>query len=185
MQMQYRYLSHDIFFLMGFFPFLQTENSKVEEKQKAQEQEITKFKEENDKNILEIAALKQELEIAKTIHDRRSLEMETEAKGAKAGLQMRLKELECLLADSNNKVKELEASSESKCQRWNMKENTYQSFMDFQFGAMRVYIGFYLYYFCILLFNIIHFTNLFKYSGIKVNFPLHQARNFKNTGELF
>ena len=145
MQMQYRYLSHDIFFLMGFFPFLQTENSKVEEKQKAQEQEITKFKEENDKNILEIAALKQELEIAKTIHDRRSLEMETEVKGAKEGLQMRLKELEGLLADSNNKLKELEASSESKCQRWNMTENIYQSFMDSQFGAMQVYIGFCLY----------------------------------------
>ncbi|XWS50729.1 hypothetical protein CRYUN_Cryun12cG0112300 [Craigia yunnanensis] len=116
---------------------IKTENSKVEEKQKVEEQEITKLKKENDKNILEIAALKQELEIAKTIHERRSLEMETEAKGAKAGLQMRLKELECLLADSNNKVKEPEASSESKCQRWNMKENIYQSFMDLQFGAMR------------------------------------------------
>ncbi|XVF12314.1 hypothetical protein REPUB_Repub08aG0105400 [Reevesia pubescens] len=114
-----------------------TENYKVEEKQKVDEQEMIKLVKENDKNILEIAALKQELEIAKTMHEQRCLEMETETKGAKAGLQMRLKELECLLADSNNKVKELEASSESKCLRWNMKENIYQRFMDFQFGAMR------------------------------------------------
>ncbi|XWS60966.1 hypothetical protein CRYUN_Cryun07bG0084300 [Craigia yunnanensis] len=113
-----------------------TENSKVEEKQK-EGQEIIKLARETDKKILEIAALKQELEIAKTMHERRCLEMETETKGANTGLQMRLKELEYLLADSKNKVKELEASSESKCQRWNMKENIYQSFMDFQFGAMQ------------------------------------------------
>ncbi|XP_022754873.1 kinesin-like protein KIN-14K [Durio zibethinus] len=117
----------------------QTENSKVEEKKKLEEKkkEITKMMKENDKNILEIAALKRELEIAKTIHEHRSLEMETEAKGAKEGLQTRLKELQCLLADSNYKVKELEESSESKCQKWSMKENIYQSFMDFQLGAMR------------------------------------------------
>ncbi|XVF53918.1 hypothetical protein PTKIN_Ptkin05aG0138400 [Pterospermum kingtungense] len=128
-----------------------SENSKVEEKQRVEEQEITKLRKENEKNILEIAALKQELEIAKTITEQRSLEIKTEAKGANAGLPMRLKELECLLADSNNKVKELEclladsnnkvkelkASSESKCLSWNKKENIYQSFMDFQFGAMQ------------------------------------------------
>ncbi|XVF50579.1 hypothetical protein PTKIN_Ptkin04bG0112900 [Pterospermum kingtungense] len=127
------------------------ENSKVEEKQKIEEQEMMKLVKENDKNILEIAALKQELEMAKTKHEWRCLEMEMETKDVKAGLQMRLKELEChlaesnnkvkelecLLAESNNKLKELEASSESKWQRWNMKEHIYQSFMDFRFGAMR------------------------------------------------
>ncbi|XVE64055.1 hypothetical protein DITRI_Ditri07aG0070400 [Diplodiscus trichospermus] len=114
-----------------------SKNSKVEKNNKVQDQELQKLMKENDKNILEIAALKQELEIAKTIHEQHSLEMETKAKGAEAGLQMRLKELECLLADSKNKVKELEEISESKCQSWIMKENLYQCFMDFQFGAIR------------------------------------------------
>ncbi|XVF09608.1 hypothetical protein REPUB_Repub07fG0108500 [Reevesia pubescens] len=116
---------------------IKTENSKEEEKQKVEEQEIIKLVKENDKNNLEIAALKQEIEIAKTMHEQRCLAMETENNDAKTVVQMRLKELECLLGDSNKKVKELEASSQSKSQRWNMKENIYQSFMDFQFGAMQ------------------------------------------------
>ncbi|XP_017972201.1 PREDICTED: kinesin-4 isoform X1 [Theobroma cacao] len=116
---------------------IKTENSKVQEKRKVEEQEIKQLMKENDKHNLEISALKQELEIAKKMHEQHCFEVEAGVKGAKAGLQMRIKELECLLADSNNRVKELEVISESKCQRWNMKENIYQSFMDFQFGAMK------------------------------------------------
>ncbi|XP_021292325.1 kinesin-like protein KIN-14K isoform X4 [Herrania umbratica] len=115
----------------------QTENSKVQEKRKVEEQEIKQLMKENDKHNLEISALKQELEIAKKMHEQHCFEVEAGVTGAKAGLQIRIKELECLLADSNNKVKELEVISESKCQRWNVKENIYQSFMDFQFGAMK------------------------------------------------
>ncbi|WRX18471.1 Calponin homology domain - like 8 [Theobroma cacao] len=116
---------------------IKTENSKVQEKRKVEEQEIKQLMKENDKHNLEISALKQELEIAKKMHEQHCFEVEAGVKGAKAGLQMRIKELECLLADSNNRVKELEVISESKCQRWNMKENIYQSFMDFQFGTMK------------------------------------------------
>ncbi|PPD95034.1 hypothetical protein GOBAR_DD07984 [Gossypium barbadense] len=65
------------------------------------------------------------------------LEMQKETEGVKAGLQARLNELESLLNDSNNRVKELETSAKSKCQSWSMKVNTYQSFMDSQFHAMR------------------------------------------------
>ncbi|XP_021292323.1 kinesin-like protein KIN-14K isoform X2 [Herrania umbratica] len=116
---------------------IKTENSKVQEKRKVEEQEIKQLMKENDKHNLEISALKQELEIAKKMHEQHCFEVEAGVTGAKAGLQIRIKELECLLADSNNKVKELEVISESKCQRWNVKENIYQSFMDFQFGAMK------------------------------------------------
>lgn len=158
----------DTFYTLAFLswdvlPFLQTENSKVQEKRKVEEQEIKQLMKENDKHNLEISALKQELEIAKKMHEQHCFEVEAGVKGAKAGLQMRIKELECLLADSNNRVKELEVISESKCQRWNMKENIYQSFMDFQFGAMKVCIAFFFGSFLALYFvlqNIIHFTNL-------------------------
>ncbi|KAK9008693.1 hypothetical protein V6N11_075578 [Hibiscus sabdariffa] len=126
-------------------------NSKMEEKQKVEKQEMMKLVKENEKYILEIAALKEELETAGMMHKLCSMEMEAEAKAAIKVLQMRIKDLECLfsdsnnkvkdlevlLADSNNKVKDLEASFESERQRWNMKEKIYRSFIDFQFEAMQ------------------------------------------------
>ncbi|TYI64041.1 hypothetical protein E1A91_D09G059100v1 [Gossypium mustelinum] len=98
---------------------------------------MMKLVKENEKNILELAAMRQELDIVGMVHKFCSLEMEAEAKAAIAILQLKIKELECLLADSNNKVKELEESFESKCQSWSMKEKIYQSFIDFQFEAMQ------------------------------------------------
>ncbi|KAF8380237.1 hypothetical protein HHK36_027719 [Tetracentron sinense] len=92
---------------------------------------------EKDHSDLEISVVKQELEIARKTYEERCLQLETHAKEAKVELDERLKELECLLTDSTKKVKELESFSESKCQSWNKKENIYQSFMDFQFGALR------------------------------------------------
>ncbi|XP_040936362.1 kinesin-like protein KIN-14P isoform X3 [Gossypium hirsutum] len=140
-----------------------TESPKVEENQKVEEKvkdkresvketdkheihehetskhEIDKqaIKQETEKHIREIASLKQELQMAKTIHEQQCLEMQKETEGVKAGLQARLNELESLLNDSNNRVKELKTSAKSKCQSWSMKVNNYQSFMDSQFHAMR------------------------------------------------
>ncbi|XP_039061009.1 LOW QUALITY PROTEIN: kinesin-like protein KIN-14P [Hibiscus syriacus] len=113
------------------------ENSKVEEKLKVEEvrEDKRELVKETDKYINEIASLKQELEMAKTMHEKRCLEMDKETEGVKAGLQGRLKELESLLADSNNRVKELEITTESKCQKWNMKVKIYQSHMDSQFST--------------------------------------------------
>ncbi|OWM65143.1 kinesin-like protein KIN-14P [Punica granatum] len=47
------------------------------------------------------------------------------------------KELERQLAASRSKVKELEMYLESKDQRWNKKELTFRSFMEFQFSALQ------------------------------------------------
>ncbi|GMJ10849.1 hypothetical protein like AT1G73860 [Hibiscus trionum] len=118
---------------------LNVENPKVEEKRNVEEvrEDKSELEKETDKNIKEIASLKQELEMAKMMHEERCLEMEKENEGVKAALQARLKELESLLADSNNRVKELEITTESKCQKWNMKVNIYQSYMDSQFSTMR------------------------------------------------
>lgn len=138
--------SHEIwaphYFSHWILAHLQTANSKLEETQKVEKQERMKLVKENEKNILELATLRQELDIVGMMHKFCSLEMEAEAKAAIAVLQLRIKEHECLLADSNNKVKELEASFKSKCHGWTMKEKIYQSFIDFQFEAMQVYIGF-------------------------------------------
>ncbi|KHG17675.1 Kinesin-4 -like protein [Gossypium arboreum] len=132
--MKYGYIS--LYFSHWILTHLQTANSKLEE-QEVEKQELMKLVKENEKNILELAAMRQELDIVGMVHKFCSLEMEAEAKVAIAILQLKIKELECLLADSNNKVKELEASFESKCQSWTMKEKIYQSFIDFQFEAMQ------------------------------------------------
>ncbi|XVE58775.1 hypothetical protein DITRI_Ditri04bG0196300 [Diplodiscus trichospermus] len=87
----------------------ETKGTEVGLEMRLKEQEIKDLVKENDKNILEIAALKQELEIAKSMNKQHCLEKETETKGAEVGLEMRLKELESFLCESNNKVKELES----------------------------------------------------------------------------
>ncbi|KAI9174825.1 hypothetical protein LWI28_023215 [Acer negundo] len=104
---------------------------------KTYEGELVKLLKEKDHHNLEISGLKQELEMAKKTYELRCLQMETESKGAAANLVDRLKELESLLTDSRNKVKELERNSESKFEGWSKKENIYQSFLDFQLGALR------------------------------------------------
>ncbi|XP_038687307.1 kinesin-like protein KIN-14P isoform X1 [Tripterygium wilfordii] len=70
-------------------------------------------------------------------YELRCSEVEAESKSSKSDLDKRIKELENLLAESRNKVKEVESYSESKYQKWSKKENSYKSFMDFQFCSLR------------------------------------------------
>ncbi|XP_057954477.1 kinesin-like protein KIN-14C isoform X2 [Malania oleifera] len=116
---------------------IKTEKTKMEEKKKLEEQDVVRLRKEKEHYNQEISTLKQELDIVRNTYEHRCSQMETQAKGAKVELEERLKELEHLLADSKNKVKDLEAYSESKCQRWNKKEHIYKICMDFQFGALR------------------------------------------------
>lgn len=88
----------------------------MEEKKKTDDEDVMRLKKEKEHCNLEISGLKQELDITKKTYDLRCLQMETEAKGVKAALEERVKELERLLADSGNKVKELEENCESKHQ---------------------------------------------------------------------
>lgn len=117
---------------------LQTEKSKLEEKKKLEDDDVAKLMKEKDQQMLENLALKQELEMGKKTYELHCLQRETEYKGAKSGFEERIKELEHLLQVSRNKVRELEANSDSKYQRWSRKESIYHSFMDLQHGALRV-----------------------------------------------
>lgn len=116
---------------------IKTEKSKLEEKKKLEDDDVAKLMKEKDQQMLENLALKQELEMAKKTYELRCLQRETEYKGANSGFEERIKELEHLLQVSRNKVRELEANSDSKYQRWSRKESIYQSFMDLQHGALR------------------------------------------------
>ncbi|KAM5571159.1 hypothetical protein ABKV19_011664 [Rosa sericea] len=94
----------------------ESERTKIEEKKKTDDEDVIRLKKEKEHCNLEISGLKQELDIAKKTYDLRCLQMETDVKGVKAALEERVKDLERLLADSRNKVKELEENSESKHQ---------------------------------------------------------------------
>lgn len=118
--------------------FFQIEKFDIEEKKKLEEQDAVRLKEEKDRRDKEISTLKQELEMAKSRHESHSLKLEANAKEAKLQLERRLKELECVLTDSNKNQKELEASLESESWRWKEKEHTYQSFLTNQFEALKV-----------------------------------------------
>ncbi|KAM7471134.1 hypothetical protein LguiA_009317 [Lonicera macranthoides] len=110
---------------------IKTENTKVEEEKK-----VERMIEQKDQSNQEIAALKKELEIARKKYEQQCSQMETDAKETQKGLEEKLKEVERLLAESRNKVKELEAYSESKNQGWNKKDHIYQRFTEFQLGVL-------------------------------------------------
>lgn len=110
----------------------------MEERKKFEEEDLVKLMKQKEQNNLEISEMKQELEITKKTCELRCLQIESEAKGAKTELEERSKELEQLLEDSKNKVKQLESFSESKYESWNQKGHISQSLMKFQFGALRV-----------------------------------------------
>ncbi|KAK6921172.1 Calponin homology domain, partial [Dillenia turbinata] len=116
---------------------IKNEKMKVEEKKKIEEEDVARLMKEKDNSNLEISTLKQELELTKKTYEMRCLQSETHAKEAKAGLEERVKELEKLLKNSESKIQDLEAFSESKSQRWSKKELGYRSFTDFQLGTLQ------------------------------------------------
>ncbi|KAK4479291.1 hypothetical protein RD792_014802 [Penstemon davidsonii] len=99
--------------------------------------EIEALKKEKDDRNREIEALKKELELARRTHEQKSLEMKAEAREAQQELESKLKEVLSLLTESRKRVKELEAFSESKSERWSKNQHIYQIFTDFQLGALR------------------------------------------------
>ncbi|KAJ6340121.1 hypothetical protein OIU77_007966 [Salix suchowensis] len=116
---------------------IKIEKSKMEEEKKTGVEHVAKLIKEQEQRDVELSDLKQELKLAKQTHELHCLQMETEAKAAKDGLEGRMKELEILLEDSRNQVRVLEAYSQSKSNMFNKKEHIFKSFVEFQFGALK------------------------------------------------
>ncbi|KAI4315423.1 hypothetical protein L6164_028235 [Bauhinia variegata] len=116
---------------------LQVEKTKLDEKKKLEEQDVTRLKKDKVRCEVEISSLKQELEMAKKTHEEHSLQLELHAKESKAEYEKRLEELECYLSDARKRIKELEVFSESRYLKWKKKEQTYQSFINYQFEAFQ------------------------------------------------
>ncbi|KAK6128256.1 hypothetical protein DH2020_037994 [Rehmannia glutinosa] len=140
----------------------QSEKNKIEEKKKVEEHDIVRLVKEKDdlnkeKDALnkekdelnqKIANLRQELETARRLCDEQSLKRESKLEELNKSLRIessnRVKELEdklkealSSLTEKRNRVKELEAFSESTSQQWNKKEHIYHIFTEFQLGALR------------------------------------------------
>lgn len=125
---------------LSVFQFaLKVEKTKMEEKNKLDEQDVAHLKQENVRCEIEISALKQELEVVKKAHEELRVQSELRAEECKSEYVKRIRELECGLADARNQANKLEAFMESKSLRWKNKENTYQSFINYQFGAFKVF----------------------------------------------
>ncbi|KAI4326954.1 hypothetical protein L6164_019464 [Bauhinia variegata] len=116
---------------------LQLETTKLEEKKKIEEQDVTRLKKDKVRNEIEISTLKQELEMAKRTYEEHHLQLELHANESKAEYEKRLKELERNLSDARRRVKELEAFSESRSLKWKDKEQAYRSFINYQFEAFQ------------------------------------------------
>ncbi|KAK4262616.1 hypothetical protein QN277_028155 [Acacia crassicarpa] len=116
---------------------LKVEKTKMEEKNKLDEQDVAQLKQEKVRCEIEISALKQELEMVKKAHEELCVQSELRAEECKSEYVKRIRELECGLADARNQANKLEAFMESKSLKWKNKENTYQSFINYQFGAFQ------------------------------------------------
>ncbi|XP_057510265.1 kinesin-like protein KIN-14J isoform X2 [Actinidia eriantha] len=116
---------------------IKNEKTEIEEKKKLEEQDVIRLMQEKDHAEFQISALKQQLELAKKTHEMHCFQLETQAKETKVELEKKLMELEYLLTDSRNRIKDLEAFSESKSLTWKKKELTYKRILDSQSGLLQ------------------------------------------------
>ncbi|PSS04177.1 Kinesin-like protein [Actinidia chinensis var. chinensis] len=123
--------------LMNQFQQIKNEKTEIEEKKKLEEQDVTRLMQEKDHTEFLFSALKQELELAKKTHQMHCLQLETQANQTKEELEKKLMELEYLLTDSKNNIKDLVAFSESKSLRWKKKELAYKRVLDSQSGLLQ------------------------------------------------
>ncbi|XP_052730769.1 kinesin-like protein KIN-14D [Vigna angularis] len=114
---------------------LQNKVEKFQEEVKtANDEEIARSMKEREHKDSEILALKQALETTKTAFEVQRSQLE---KDVKSELEQKCEEYEHQLKELRNKVKELEVSSDSKDQKWNMKMNRFLTVITFQFSSLQ------------------------------------------------
>jgi len=108
-----------------------------EEVKTEDDEQIARLMKEQEHQNLEISALKEELETTKIAYEVQRSQLE---KDAKEELEQKCEEYEHQLEELRNKVKELEVSSDSKDQKWNMKMNRFLTVITFQFSSLQVHL---------------------------------------------
>ncbi|KAL4194178.1 hypothetical protein AMTRI_Chr05g67360 [Amborella trichopoda] len=116
---------------------IKAEKVKIEEERKLGEKDLLRLMKEKDGVESAISTLKQELKATRKKYEEQCTQLETQGREAQVKLQERLKEVEEQLTESRKRVEELEAFSESKIQRWNKKEISYEKFLACQLQALQ------------------------------------------------
>lgn len=99
---------------------------------------MLQLKKEKERSNAQLSKLEQELEIVKETHEKKFLELESNAQKAKVELEKQLKDSELRVVDSTEKAKELEKLCETKTKRWEKKEQRYKRFINHQSEALQV-----------------------------------------------
>ncbi|KAL0327782.1 UNVERIFIED_CONTAM: Kinesin-like protein KIN-14J [Sesamum angustifolium] len=100
---------------------MKIEKTKMEEVLKLEQHDLTILKQEKDRCESLILSLEEEIRLTKQDYEEKCFQLEARAEETKDKLLKKILELERLLTDSRNKVKELEDFSESKFLRWKRK----------------------------------------------------------------
>lgn len=118
---------------------LQDEKSKTEEK-KIHSEDIIKIIKDKEKRDKVVTELKQTLETMKRSYQEQLQKLERNANDSELELKKRLKEAECLLSESREKIQQIEAETSSKYQNWSKKEDIFQSFMVLLLQSVQVFL---------------------------------------------
>ncbi|KAK4400803.1 Kinesin-like protein KIN-14J [Sesamum angolense] len=116
---------------------MKIEKTKMEEVLKLEQHDLTILRQEKDRCESLILSLEEEIRLTKQDYEEKCFQLEARAEETKDKLLKKILELERLLTDSRNKVKELEDFSESKFLRWKRKEHGYRHFIDSQFESLQ------------------------------------------------
>ncbi|CAH2048177.1 unnamed protein product [Thlaspi arvense] len=116
---------------------IKLEKTRIEERERSEEKDVVRLRKEKERSDAEIRKLKQELKVVKETHENQCLDLEAKAQKTKVELEKKLKDAELQVAESTRKVKELEKLCQSKSQKWEKKECTYQNFIENQYGALQ------------------------------------------------
>lgn len=156
----------------------------MEEEKKAINEELIRMKEEMEQINTKLSMLKQELETTKDT----CLQLEVEAKSAKGELDQKSREYELQVNDLVNKVTELEASSDSKCNKWNIEKDQLQKTVDFQFSSLQVYLQIWLSQaltsFCYQVLKIFPKFDCPKNTENKIVLAIHNGRRLEREGNV-
>ncbi|XP_051151324.1 kinesin-like protein KIN-14J [Andrographis paniculata] len=116
---------------------IKIEKTKIEEKKKLEEQNLSRLEKEKESCERNIVLLSEEFTSAKKSYEENILKLKSKADETKDKLEKKILELECLLNNSRKKIKEMEDFSESKYLGWKRKEQGYRHSVDSQLGSIQ------------------------------------------------
>ncbi|GAA0153272.1 microtubule binding motor protein [Lithospermum erythrorhizon] len=116
--------------IMNQLQQMKTEKASVEEEKKLEHQNVIRLLREKENCEIQISSMMQELDLTKKTYEDNIVQLKSQYNETITEQKRKIMELECILADSMKKVKELEHFSESKYMGLKRKELAYKHFMD-------------------------------------------------------